>query len=208
MNKITPKFIAGELNGLEYKHFYSNHNQKTYDLASAAGIVIVHGMSDDLMEFEGAIQDELGAPGKAYLTNEGLLYNQCDNDGCPHYATEKECATTIEAVWCEDPDIAWTFKTSIPHETFLIKEDGEKFCRGIVFNLADVEARQANPESRLIELEKQRDNLLAALERLSFAALCRDSTMGDQCRLIEVRAELAAANKQAMEAIAIAKGGE
>lgn len=165
MNKITPKFIAGELNGLEYKHFYSNHNQKTYDLASAAGIVIVHGMSDDLMEFEGAIQDELGAPGKAYLTNEGLLYNQCDNDDCPHYATEKECATFIEAVWCEEPDIAWTFKTSIPHETFLIKEDGDKFCRGIVFNLADVDARTINQESHLAELEKQRDELLAALEK-------------------------------------------
>ena len=44
---------------------------------------------------------------------------------------------------------------------------------------------------RVAELEKQRDELLAALERLSFAAMCRDSTMGDQCRLIEVMAELA-----------------
>ena len=52
------------------------------------------------------------------------------------------------------------------------------------------------------ELTKQRDELLAALERLSFAAMCRDSTMGDPCRLIEVRAELAAANKQASVTIA------
>ena len=58
----------------------------------------------------------------------------------------------------------------------------------------------------IVSLRKQRDNLLAELERLSFAALCRDSTIGDQCRLIEVRAELAAANKQAMEAIARVKG--
>lgn len=49
-------------------------------------------------------------------------------------------------------------------------------------------------------------DLLAALERLSFAALCRDSTTGDQCRLIEVKAELAAANEQACAAIAKAKG--
>lgn len=54
-------------------------------------------------------------------------------------------------------------------------------------------------------ISKQRDELLAALERLSFAALCRDSTMGDPCRLIEVKAELAAANVQAQEAIASVK---
>lgn len=36
-------------------------------------------------------------------------------------------------------------------------------------------------------------NLLAALENLSNAAFSRDITMGDQCRLIEVRANLSAA---------------
>lgn len=49
--------------------------------------------------------------------------------------------------------------------------------------------------------------LLEALERLSLAALSRDITMGDPCRLIEVRAELAAANKQACAAITMANGG-
>lgn len=53
---------------------------------------------------------------------------------------------------------------------------------------------------------RQRDELLAALERLSFAAMCRDSTMGDPCRLIEVRAELAAANKQACVTIDSIRG--
>ena len=41
----------------------------------------------------------------------------------------------------------------------------------------------------------------AALERLSFAAECRDNTMSDACRLIEVKAELASANQQARAAI-------
>lgn len=50
----------------------------------------------------------------------------------------------------------------------------------------------------------QQKELLAALKRLSSAALARDATMGDPCRLIEVRAELAAANRQAMAAIAAA----
>lgn len=46
------------------------------------------------------------------------------------------------------------------------------------------------------------EQLLAALKRLSAAALARDATMGDPCRLLEVRAELADANRQAMAAIA------
>jgi hypothetical protein len=48
-------------------------------------------------------------------------------------------------------------------------------------------------------------DLLRALKRLSFAAMCRDNTMGDPCRLLEVKAELAAANVQAEEAIARAE---
>lgn len=55
-------------------------------------------------------------------------------------------------------------------------------------------------------LRRQRDELLSALKRLSFAAACRDNSAGDACRLIEVRFELAAANKQAVAAIASVKG--
>lgn len=52
------------------------------------------------------------------------------------------------------------------------------------------------------KLVKQRDELLAAIQSLSFAAMSREITMGDQCSLIEVKAELASANKLAMEVIA------
>ena len=44
--------------------------------------------------------------------------------------------------------------------------------------------------------------LIEALKRLSFAALCRDNTMGDPNRLMEVRAELREANAQAIEVLA------
>ena len=49
--------------------------------------------------------------------------------------------------------------------------------------------------------------LLEAIVRLEFAAQCRDNTMGDPCRLIAVKAELAAAAAQARAAIAKATGG-
>lgn len=64
-----------------------------------------------------------------------------------------------------------------------------------------------DPDLRVSNIRKQRDDLLAAFDRLSFAAECRDNTMGDPCRLIEVKAELAAANQQARTVIASVKGG-
>lgn len=45
------------------------------------------------------------------------------------------------------------------------------------------------------------DELLSALKRLSHAALARDAVMGDPCRLLQAKAELWDANKQAMAAI-------
>lgn len=51
-------------------------------------------------------------------------------------------------------------------------------------------------------------DLLEALERLAAAAECRDNTTGDPARLIEVRAELAAAAQQARDALVAARGGK
>ena len=61
--------------------------------------------------------------------------------------------------------------------------------------LADAHLRAAAPD------------LLEALERLVFAAECRDNTSGDAVRLVEVKTELAAAAKQARIVIAKATGG-
>lgn len=110
--------------------------------AIAHRLVVVYGHSDDLMEFDGAIYDEIGANdgATAYLTSAGLLQNDCGNDDCPHFKKLKEKAATIEALWCKEEGYSWTFKTDIPHETFEITDDGEPYCRGIVFALADVKA--------------------------------------------------------------------
>lgn len=52
------------------------------------------------------------------------------------------------------------------------------------------------------------NELLAALERMALAAECRDNTAGDPIRLIEVKAELAAAARHARAAIARATGAQ
>ena len=146
---MNTKELAALLNGREYRKEidpFESHD------AEMNGIVVVFGASDDLMEFRGAIDDELGAykGTTAYLTSEGLVQNECENDECPHFRKLKDKAATIETMWCETQPISenhiphsWTFKTTIPHETFEIVEDGEPYCRGIVFALKDVVSKTA-----------------------------------------------------------------
>lgn len=130
--------LAALLNGREY---LKEITKEESNYASALGLVVVFGASDDLMEFRGAIEDELGAYDgtTAYLTHEGLLQNDCENDECPHFQKLKAKAANINALWCAEEGYSWTFQTDIRHETFEIVEDGEPYCRGIVFALTDAE---------------------------------------------------------------------
>ncbi len=131
--------LADLLTGMEYP-FELNEIQK--NALSGTDLVIVFGASDDLMEFRGAIYDEVGCwdGGKAYLHKSGLLRNECDEDDCPYFKLLMADATTVEALWCKEEGFSWTYKTDIPHSTFLIMEDDETYCRGIVFNLSDVKS--------------------------------------------------------------------
>lgn len=135
------KKLAAQLNGSEYPLRISN---ELAEKAKAAGLVIVYGASDDLMEFAGAIYDELGVNdgGTALVDAEGLLPENADNldtdEERARYYYRKGKAKTIEALWAKEGDYSWTYRTAIPHETFEVVEDGGPYCRGIVFALADV----------------------------------------------------------------------
>ena len=76
----------------------------------------------------------------------------------------------------------------------------------LVYEGGEMVADTTYSAEALAKVEAQRDELLAALRRLSFAAGARDNTMGDPCRLIEVKAELAAADRHAMAVIAKVTG--
>lgn len=133
---MTPTEAAAKLNGNEYRE---EGSKELFQAMKAAGLVAVYGASDDLMKFEGAIRDEVGCydGGTAYLTSEGLLTNDCENDECPHFAKLKAKAAAIEAVWDRN-GFSWQYDTEIPHVKITIKEDGENYCEGIVFALADI----------------------------------------------------------------------
>lgn len=127
------KEFAKSISGKEYG--YPQFTKEEIKTAKENGFVIVYGASDDLMEFEGAVREEIGCydGGTAWIKGDGV------ND-TPIVVREK----SIKAIWCggETDDcgnkITWTYETEIPHETFMIYEDGEPYCRGIVFNINDL----------------------------------------------------------------------
>jgi hypothetical protein len=135
---MTPQELAEKLTGIEYP---CKIDKALVESAKQHGLVIVYGASDDLMEFEGAIYDELARGGTtAHLDASGLIQNECEEEDCPYFARLLKNAVTIKALWAEEGDYSWTFKTQIPHATFEVVEDGAPYCRGLVFKLADVDA--------------------------------------------------------------------
>lgn len=131
---MSIKEYAKMLNGREYG--YPQFTEEEIQIAKDNGFVIVYGASDDLMEFDGSLYEEAGCydGGKVYFDKTGACFDEdFPNSNC------------IEAVWCDKERkdekgnvIAWTYKTDIPHETFMIYEDGEPYCEAIVLSIADV----------------------------------------------------------------------
>lgn len=137
---MTTKELAAMLNGRERGGEISN--REAYSIKED-GLVVVYGYSDDNVELRGAIDAEVGAYDGTtiHITPEGLLEEPAcgiaENVECPYFAAAKSAAKTIDAVWGRG-GTPWTFETGIPHETFTIFEDGEAFCKGIVFSMEDV----------------------------------------------------------------------
>lgn len=134
LNTISIDEFAKLLDGREYREEITEKEEKQ---AKELGLVIVFGASDDLTEFRGAIDDEVSSynGGEIYLDKNGILEGcECE---CVHYERTKENSKIIEAL-CYKDDYAWSYTTEIPHKTFDIHEDNEKFCKGIVFNINDL----------------------------------------------------------------------
>ena len=97
--------------------------------AKAKGLAVVFGASDDLMEFHGAVDDEVGI----------VQTPDCSlGADCKYFKASLKGVKEIKAVWCGDGKAPWSYETEIPHEEFNIFEDGELYCTGIVFSMEDV----------------------------------------------------------------------
>ena len=129
--------FASRLNGIEYLE----EREEMWEEAKQKGYVVVFGYSDDNMELRGAVEDEIGCwNGRTiYLTKEGEV-------------SKKDTKNRLDAAWygkvnnvqvvkpadllTEDFDaIPWTYVANFPHEEFMMHEEGDPYCRGIVFSL-------------------------------------------------------------------------
>lgn len=131
---MTLKEFAASLNNREYG--YPQFTKEEIQTAKDNGFVIVYGASDDLIEFDGAIYEEAGCfdGGTVYFNKNGTVSDE-----------EFIGSNRIEAVWYDKKRtddagniITWTYKTDIPHEIFMIYEDGEPYCEAIIFSIDDV----------------------------------------------------------------------
>lgn len=133
------KDVADKLNNVQYGEEGKILTTEYCRELRRNGIVVVCGSSDDLIQFDGAISDEFGAYDH-YLNSKGLIRNECDCDDCPYFEKlMKKVNYYIKPQWCEVEDYAWTYDTNIPHVTFDVMEGDEKYCRGMVFKLSDLE---------------------------------------------------------------------
>lgn len=126
--------FANKLNGREYMKEITREEELE---AKELGFVVVFGASDDLVEFRGAIYDETGCYKREliHLDSTGL-FEKCEDDDCKYTQAALKKTKVIEAMFAEPgSEFAWSFKVDIPHATFDIMEEGEKFCRGIVFDI-------------------------------------------------------------------------
>lgn len=153
---MTAKDLAALLNGREYG---SEITKAEETAAKESGLVVVLGQSDDIMEFRGAVDGEVDCynGGIAYVDKNGIYEapDNCDEcNECSFVTERRNACATISAIWCKN-EYPWSYHTGIPHETFEIMEDGEKYCRGIVFSLGDLrrpEKYSANEKSRLFNI--------------------------------------------------------
>lgn len=137
---MTKEELAAQLTGHEYRHESSKALEAE---AKAVGLVVVFGASDDLLEMRGAWYGEYEAWGgtELLLTQDGVWNENVCSDKCIHfrsaYQEARKAGHILEVLWDEE-GYSWIYKTTIPHATFEILDEGEPYCCGIVFNVTDV----------------------------------------------------------------------
>jgi hypothetical protein len=144
MKKHTKESLAALLHGREICKEITPVEES---LAKDSGLVVVFGVSDDLIEFSGTIRDDRDCykGGKFLIDRDGVLpdWNNVDHDDEEemekYFARKKGKAFEIDAVW-DAEGYSWAYKTSLAHATFDIMDGYDcRYCRGIVFSMEEVQ---------------------------------------------------------------------
>jgi len=139
---MTKEQFSERLEGREYRHEFAEEDR---ELAEVHGLVAVYAYSDDTMVFDGAIRGCASCydGGPVAVAPYGPFVSECECERCPYAEREAGKCKIIRAVWCGEGKPPWTYEMDIHHSKFNIYEDGEIWCIGIVFDLADLEEGNA-----------------------------------------------------------------
>ncbi len=145
---ITKEQLAASLDGCQYRQ---ELNAEWSKIAKQAGLIVIYGASDDLMEFGGAVYDELGAPCEALLYKHNSGVNVVDNDSDIIRQIEDDFLlyqalgammdrhNLVAAKWCPVGFAGeWLITTELPHAAFDVMNEDELYCRGVVISIADL----------------------------------------------------------------------
>lgn len=140
---MTKESLAALLGAREYGSEITEAEEAE---AKAAGLLVIFGASDDLTELRGALSDEAGAwEGATHrIDAKGFVpdWESLDHDDeaeCADYFKRKGSGVEIRARWNAD-GYSWLIEADVPHAPFVIMEDGEVYCRGIVIDAPLLEA--------------------------------------------------------------------
>lgn len=145
---MSKEEFAARLHGRDARRF--DLTKEESQQAKAAGFAVIFGQSDDLMEFRGAIEDEVGAwdgvtavvfkHKDRFFAVDADSISEMDNARQEVAAMDAaEAGNLVKAVWGNAaPELRWLIKTALPHAAFDLLEDGEVYDRGLVLDVADL----------------------------------------------------------------------
>ncbi|WP_298505104.1 hypothetical protein [uncultured Sphaerochaeta sp.] len=141
--KPTKETIAETLNMSEYIGFRLQDDLK--EQCRKSNLVVIYGYSDDLVEFDGAIEKEIDMYERRefFINFYGHVKKKARKMAIPHKCLAK---------FCEDGHPGWVIEPSFPHAKFSLVRDGEITGQGAVIDLIELMRYnpQADPEWRII----------------------------------------------------------
>lgn len=135
-------------------------SEKQESICKESNLVAVYKVSD-IMIFRGAICDK-----KAFYKDAEVIINprkriiikpwhevydiMGDEESARDYLKVLDGSRKIKVLLdkSNDPVYTWIFETEIPHVTFNIYDGDEKYCRGIVFSIDDLESIPKENQSK------------------------------------------------------------
>lgn len=151
---MTKYQLAEQINGCGYREEDEHFDAST---ARKSGLVAIFGASDDLLEFRGAIHEELGAWNgtNAYIfkkKGEWAALNENDFEeykekledvgmlgGFKYWQIKAEWSPVIKEEGKDNIVASWLITGDTPEQVhFDVMEDGELYCRGIVIDLNEL----------------------------------------------------------------------